>query len=636
MKKMKKRLYRIIGVGVLFVAGLVMRNMLELPKLMDLGLFLVLYALIGFDVIVKSFRHIGNGNFLDENFLMVIATFGAFLVGDYPEGVAVMLFYQVGELFQDYAVDKSRKSITGLMELCPDIAHVIRDGAEVDVYPDEVEIGEILVVRPGERIPLDGEVVKGTSSLDTKALTGEALPEEVTVGSKVTSGCINLQGVLEVKVLVSFENSTVSKILELVENASSRKASAEKFITKFAKYYTPIVVGLAAVLAVVPSIVTGDWGTWVYRGLTFLVVSCPCALVISIPLGFFGGIGGASKHGILIKGGNYVEILAKVDTLVMDKTGTLTEGKFHVTHIFTKEGVERQEVLELAARAEEYSNHPIAISLKEAYADLQQNEELSAKQSEQVASGQENMEQVEELSGYGVRATLKGEEILVGNEKLMIEREIATESPTKAHRGTVVHVAKARQWLGTIYIEDTLKKDTKKALTNLQKLGVSKTVLLSGDRQETVDSVAAELGISKAIGQLLPDEKVDQFEKIYVEKNEKSEIAYVGDGMNDAPVLARADIGIAMGGLGSDAAIEAADVVLMADELSKIPIGIRIARKTMWIIRENIVFALGIKVAVLALTALGFAGMWAAIFADVGVAVLAILNAMRAMRVSEK
>lgn len=625
MKKMKKRLYRIIGAGVLFIAGLLVRNLVGLPDFADLGLFLILYAFIGYDVVLKSFRHIGNGNFLDENFLMVIATFGAFLVGDYPEGVAVMLFYQVGELFQDYAVDKSRKSITGLMELCPDIAHVVRDGAEVDVYPDEVEIGEILVVRPGERIPLDGEVVKGSSSLDTKALTGEVLPEEVSVGSKVTSGCINLQGVLEIKVLVSFENSTVSKILELVENASSRKASAEKFITKFAKYYTPIVVGLAAVLAIIPSIITGDWGTWVYRGLTFLVVSCPCALVISIPLGFFGGIGGASKQGILIKGGNYVEILAKVDTLVMDKTGTLTEGKFHVTHIFTKEGVEQEQVLALAARAEEYSNHPIAISLKEVYALQGETGTMS-----------ETMEQVEELSGYGVRATLNGEEILVGNEKLMAERKIVAESPTEGHRGTVVYVAKAGAWLGTIYIEDTLKKDTKKALATLQKLGVSKTVLLSGDRQENVDSVAKELGISKAIGQLLPNEKVDRFEKIYREKNEKSKIAYVGDGMNDAPVLARADLGIAMGGLGSDAAIEAADIVLMADELSKIPVGIRIARKTMWIIRENIVFALGIKVAVLALSALGFAGMWAAIFADVGVAVLAILNAMRAMKVSEK
>lgn len=620
MRKLKNRFYRILGTGILFVAGLFCRNWLELSVYLDFAIFLVLYLIIGYDVILKSFRHLGNRNFLDENFLMVIATIGAFLVGDYPEGVAVMLFYQVGELFQDYAVDKSRKSITGLMELCPDIAHVVRNGQEMDVYPDEVEVGEILIVKPGERIPLDGEVVQGTSSLDTKALTGEALPEEVTVGSRVASGSINLQGVLEVKVLVRFENSTVSKILELVENASTRKAAAEKFITKFAKYYTPIVVGLAAVLAIVPSLITGNWGTWVYRGLTFLVVSCPCALVISIPLGFFGGIGGASRHGILIKGGNYLEILAKVDTLVMDKTGTLTEGKFHVTHILTKEGIGQEEVLELAALAEAYSNHPIAVSLKESLS-------WSARES-QIA-----MEQIEELSGYGVCAAFNGVEILVGNEKLMAERNIGVER-TESHRGTVVYVARAGQWLGTIYIEDTLKKDTKKTFGHLQKLGVHQTILLSGDRQEAVDSVAAELKISKAYGQLLPHEKVEQFENIYMEKAEKSRIAYVGDGMNDAPVLARADLGIAMGGLGSDAAIEAADVVLMTDELDKIPLGIRIARKTMWIIRENIVFALGIKIGVLVLSAAGFAGMWAAIFADVGVAVLAILNAMRAMKIS--
>lgn len=626
MKKMKKRLYRIVVLMVLFAAGITLRSLTELNGYADFCIFFMLYLGIGYDVIWNSIRHIGRGNFLDENFLMVIATFGAFLVGDYPEGVAVMLFFQVGELFQDYAVDKSRKSITGLMELCPETAHILRDGKEQDVYPDEVEIGEILVVRPGERIPLDGEVVKGNSSLDTKALTGEAMPEEVKVGSKVTSGCINLQGVLQIQTTVSFENSTVSKILELVENAGSRKAKAEKFITKFAKYYTPAVVGLAVVLALVPSLITGDWNTWIYRGLTFLVVSCPCALVISIPLGFFGGIGGASKHGILIKGGNYVEILAKVDTLVMDKTGTLTEGKFHVTDIFTRDGIKEEQVLELAAKAEEYSNHPIAVSLKEAYENRKNHTAESMKEFQ-------SLEQVEELSGYGVQASQNGEEILVGNKKLMTEHQIVIENQEESHRGTVVYVAKAGKWLGTIQIEDTLKKDTKKALEELRKLGVSKTVLLSGDRQKAVDIVAAELGITKAVGQLLPNEKVEQFEKIYQAKGKTSQVAYVGDGMNDAPVLARADLGIAMGGLGSDAAIEAADVVLMADELDKIPLGIRISRKTMRIIRENILFALGIKVAVLILSAFGFAGMWAAIFADVGVAVLAILNAMRAMNV---
>lgn len=627
MKKMKKRLYRIVVLLLLFVAGITIRSLTELNGYVDFGMFFILYLGIGYDVIRDSIRHIGRGNFLDENFLMVIATVGAFLVGDYPEGVVVMLFFQVGELFQDYAVDKSRKSITGLMELCPETAHVLRNDRELDVYPDEVEIGEILVVRPGERIPLDGEVVKGNSSLDTKALTGEAMPEEVRVGSKVTSGCINLQGVLHIRTTVSFDNSTVSKILELVENAGSRKAKAEKFITKFAKYYTPSVVGLALILALVPSLLTGEWNTWIYRGLTFLVVSCPCALVISIPLGFFGGIGGASRQGILIKGGNYVEILAKVDTLVMDKTGTLTEGKFRVTRIVTKDGTAKEEVLELAAKAEEYSNHPIAISLKEAY---ENSRKASGEKTQEVVV---KLEKVEELSGYGVRASQNGREILVGNEKLMTEHQIVAERPTEAHRGTVVYVAEDGVWLGTVYIEDTLKKNTQKALRSLQKLGVKKTVLLSGDRQPAVDSVAEELGISQAIGQLLPNEKVEQFEKIYCTKEDTSRIAYVGDGMNDAPVLARADLGIAMGGLGSDAAIEAADVVLMSDELDKIPLGIRIARKTMRIIRENIVFALGIKASVLILSAFGFAGMWAAIFADVGVAVLAILNAMRAMKI---
>ncbi len=632
---MKKRLIRIIVSIVLFLAGMILHHIVELPNYVNLIAFLALYVLIGYDVVLKSIRHIGNGNFLDENFLMVIATFGAFLVGDYPEGVAVMLFYQVGELFQDYAVNKSRKSISGLMELCPDVAHVLRDGKEEDVYPEDVELGEILVVRPGERIPLDGEVVKGSSSLDTKALTGEAMPVEAWEGSKVTSGCINLQGVLEIKALVNFEDSTVSKILELVENASSRKATAEKFITKFAKYYTPIVVGLAVALAVIPSMIAGDWMTWVYRGLTFLVVSCPCALVISIPLGFFGGIGGASKHGILIKGGNYLEILAKVDTLVMDKTGTLTEGNFKVTKIVAAQEQQESRVLELAAQAEIHSNHPIAISLREAFASGEGFEPMTPR-GDGPAKMEPALENIEELSGYGVRASQSGQAILVGNEKLMHNHNVSLEGATQAHRGTVVYVAQDNRWIGTIYIEDTLKKETKPALQSLRKLGVKRTILLSGDRQSTVDSVAEELGISQGIGQLLPNEKVEQFEKLYEKKTAKSKVAYVGDGMNDAPVLARADLGIAMGGLGSDAAIEAADVVLMSDELDKIPVGIRIARKTMRIIRENIVFALTIKAGVLVLSALGFAGMWAAIFADVGVAVLAILNAMRAMRISEK
>lgn len=582
----------------------------------ELIAFLAAYFIIGGDVVKKAVQNIGQGQVFDENFLMMIATVGAFIVGDYPEAVAVMLFYQVGECFQSYAVNKSRKSIAQLMDIRPDSANVIRDGEPVEVSPDEVAIGETILIKPGERIPLDGVVCKGSSSLDTMALTGESLPRDVAEGDNVISGCVNISGVLEVEVNKNFGESTVAKILELVENAGNRKSEAEHFITKFARYYTPIVVGCAVLLAVIPPLVTGgNWSEWIYRALSFLVISCPCALVISIPLSFFGGLGGASRSGILIKGSNYLEALADAEMIVMDKTGTLTKGSFAVQSVIPAEGITEAELLETAACVESYSNHPISKSLLMAYA-------------KEVDSAR--IKDVEELAGHGVSAVLDGAHVYAGNDKLMKRQGIETEPVEEI--GTIVHVAKEKEYMGYIVIADEIKADAKEAIEGFKHAGMKKIVMLTGDRKRTADSVAEQLGVPEVYSELLPVDKVDRVEQLFAQKSEKGKLIFVGDGINDAPVLARADIGVAMGGLGSDAAIEAADVVIMTDEPSKLVRAIQISKKTLVIVKQNIIFAIGIKVLVLLLAAVGMASMWAAVFADVGVAVIAILNAMRAMK----
>lgn len=582
----------------------------------SLIIFLAAYIMIGGDVVKKAVKNIGQGQIFDENFLMTIATAGAFFVGEYAEAVAVMLFYQVGECFQSYAVNRSRKSIADLMDIRPDYANVIRDGAVAEVGPEEVEIGETILVKPGERIPLDGKVVKGTSSLDTMALTGESIPRDVAEGEDVISGCVNLSGVLEVQVSKEFGESTVAKILDLVENAGSKKSEAEHFITKFARYYTPVVVGLAALLALVPPLAAGGgWADWIYRALSFLVISCPCALVISIPLSFFGGLGGAGREGILIKGSNYLEALAAAEMIVMDKTGTLTKGVFGVRKIVPAEGITEEELLETAAYAENYSNHPISRSLVQAY-----GKEID----------DSRIRDVEETAGHGVCAMLDGRRVLAGNDKLMKNRNVEAKLPEEA--GTIVHVAKEQKYLGYIVIADEVKADAKTAVDGFRAVGMKNIVMLTGDRKKTADSIAGELGITEVYAELLPGDKVEQVEKLLASKSEKGRLIFVGDGINDAPVLARADIGVAMGGLGSDAAIEAADVVIMTDEPSKIVKAMQISKKTLGIVKQNIVFAIGVKVLVLLLAAVGIASMWAAVFADVGVAVIAILNAMRAMK----
>ena len=621
-KKLKKRIKR-VGIGAAVYAAAVILShflfpQLDVPMLMnvELLLFLAAYFIVGGDVVKKAVKNIGQGQIFDENFLMMIATVGAFFVGDYAEAVAVMLFYQVGECFQSYAVNKSRKSIAQLMDIRPDSANVIRDGEAVEVAPEEVAIGECILVKPGERIPLDGVVCKGSSSLDTMALTGESLPRDVAEGDSVISGCVNLTGVLEVEVNKNYGESTVAKILELVENAGNRKSEAEHFITKFAKYYTPIVVGCAALLAVIPPLVTGgNWSDWIYRALSFLVISCPCALVISIPLSFFGGLGGASRSGILVKGSNYLEALADAQMIVMDKTGTLTKGSFEVRKIVPAEGFSKEEVLEMAACVESYSNHPISLSLLKAYGREVDNTRL---------------ENVEELAGHGVSALLDGIPVYAGNDKLMSRQGIKLQPIEEI--GTIVHVAKQQEYVGYIVIADEVKEDAKAAIEGFKRAGMKKIVMLTGDRKKTADSVAAELGVPQVYSELLPGDKVDKVEQLLAEKSEKGKLIFVGDGINDAPVLARADIGVAMGGLGSDAAIEAADVVIMTDEPSKIVCAIEISKKTLAIVKQNIVFAIGVKVLVLLLAAVGMASMWAAVFADVGVAVIAILNAMRVMR----
>ena len=621
-RKLKKRLKRIIIGAAFFAAAVLIENFAPgLPWYVLLAVFLTAYVIVGGDVVKRAVGNIGKGQVFDENFLMTIATVGAFFVGEYPEAVAVMLFYQVGELFQSYAVNRSRKNITELMDIRPDFANVRRDGVEAQVDPDEVAVGETIVVKPGERIPLDGVITKGNSSLDTMALTGESVPREVLCGEEVISGCINLTGVLEVQVNKPFGESTVSKILDLVENASSKKAEAENFITKFARYYTPIVVLCAAVLAVIPPLFLGGWSTWIYRGLTFLVVSCPCAVVISVPLSFFGGLGGASKAGVLIKGSNYLEALAEAEIVVMDKTGTLTKGTFKVTEVkpASENGVEvisGEKLLELTAYAESYSNHPISLSIQKAYGkELDKN----------------RLESTEELAGHGVHAVIDGFDIYAGNEKLMRQQKISFTNA--AQIGTIVHVAKNDQYLGYILIADEIKEDAAECIRGLKAEGVNRVIMLTGDRKETADYVASQIGLTEVHSELLPGDKVDEVEKIIASKSSKGRLVFVGDGINDAPVLARADIGIAMGGLGSDAAIEAADVVIMTDEPSKIAAAMRISRKTLGIVKQNIVFALGVKILVLILAAFGIANMWLAVFADVGVAVIAILNAMRAMQV---
>ena len=613
-RKQKRLLFRIIVAAVLFAAG----SLLPLGPTVEMGVFLVCYAVIGWDIVWKAVTNILHGQVFDENFLMTIATIGALILGEHSEGVAVMLFYQVGEWFQSYAVSKSRKSIASLMDIRPDYANVERNGKLEQVDPDEVNIGDTIVVKPGERVPLDGKIIKCTSALDTSALTGESMPRDVEPGMEVISGCINQTGILTIQTTKKYGESTVAKILDLVENASDKKGKTENFISRFARYYTPIVVFAAIALAILPPLVTGQpFSVWIYRALTFLVISCPCALVISIPLSFFGGIGGASKIGVLVKGSNYLESLAHTEVVVFDKTGTLTKGSFAVSQIKAIDMKEEQ-LLELAAYAEDYSNHPISQSIQKAYGKKIDNSRIS---------------EVQEIAGHGVRAVIDGKTVLAGNAKLM-NRENIAYTPSDAI-GTVIYLACNGKYAGYIVIEDEVKADAPAAIRALKEVGVRKTVMLTGDADAVGKKVAQKLGLDQAYTELLPADKVDRVEAILKQTSEKGKLVFVGDGINDAPVLARADVGIAMGGLGSDAAIEAADVVLMTDEPSKISAVVRIARKTIRIANENIVFALGVKLLVLILGATGYANMWAAVFADVGVSVIAILNAIRAMRVKK-
>ena len=633
--KQKRWLARIVVALILFFAVMAFTELAPLEEWLgsrtaaiwiEFGLFLIPYLIAGYDVLWEAVENIGRGQVFDENFLMSVATIGAFAMVLFPdadphmaEGAAVMLFYQVGELFQSYAVGKSRKSIADMMDIAPEYANLETDGAIREVDPDEVPVGSIIVVKPGERIPLDGVVVEGVSELDTAALTGESMPRHVDAGAEVISGCVNMTGVLRVKTTKPYGESTVARILELVENAAEKKARTENFITRFARYYTPIVTGAALLIAVVPPLFgMGAWSDWVLRGLTFLVVSCPCALVISVPLSFFGGIGGASRLGILIKGSNYLELLSKVDTVVFDKTGTLTSGSFKVVAIHPEEGVDADYVLSHAAHAEAFSDHPIAISLREAYAG-----EIDAAR---IAEAREE-------SGHGVSALVDQRLVLVGNDKLMARHGGSWQDCELT--GTVLHVSIDETYAGHIVIADVIKDDARRTICELHEAGIGKCVMLTGDRRDVAEAVAAELGIDEVRAQLLPEGKVDAVEELLAQERDDGKLAFVGDGINDAPVLTRADVGIAMGAMGSDAAIEAADVVLMDDKPSNISKAIRLARKTMRIVWQNIVFALGIKIVILVLAAVGIANMWLAVFGDVGVAVLAILNAMRAMGVSK-
>lgn len=614
---MKKRGIKIIISAILFVLALVITFSNEW---INNGLFIISYLVVGFEILKKAVRNIFRGKVFDENFLMAVATIGAFAIGEFPEAVAVMLFYQVGELFQSYAVDKSRKSIASLMDIRPDYANIEKDGKIEKVDPDEVKIGDIIIVKTGEKIPLDGVVVEGRSSLDTMALTGESVPRVVKTEDEVLSGCINKDGLLKIRVTKEFGESTVSRILDLVENASSKKSKSENFITKFAKYYTPTVVIIAVLLAFIPPIILKDFSTfsvWLYRALSFLVVSCPCALVISIPLSFFGGIGGASKMGILIKGSNYLEALANTETVVFDKTGTLTEGIFEVQDIYA-EGIEKDELLRIVAHAENYSNHPIAKSVKKAY-----NKEIDEK----------IIKNPQELSGKGIWAKIDEKDILVGNEKLMLEEKIDFKKCDEV--GTILYVAIDKKYVGYVLIADKIKQDSSKTIRELKAMNIKETVMLTGDKKEVGEYVAKKLNMDKVYTELLPDGKVEKVEELLKQKSEKGKLVFVGDGINDAPVLTISDIGVAMGGLGSDAAIEAADIVIMTDETSKISKAINLSKKTMRIVHENIIFAIFVKIAVLVLTAFGTSTMWEAVFADVGVSVIAIINALRMLNIKK-
>ena len=616
-KKQKKMLYRIIVTFLLFAVLMVCEHTGRMDgwnKIVLFVIYLVPYLVIGYDIVYKAARNISHGQVFDENFLMMIATFGAFGVGEYSEAVAVMLFYQVGELFQGYAVGKSRQSISDMMDICPEYANIEEDGVLKQVDPDDVEVGSIIVVKPGERIPLDGIVVEGESLIDTAALTGESVPRSAKAGDEIISGCVNGSGTLKVKTTKEFDDSTVAKILELVENASSKKAKVENFITRFAKYYTPVVTVGAVILAILPPLILGGgWAEWIQRACIFLVISCPCALVISVPLGFFGGIGAASKIGVLVKGSNYLEAVAEMTTIVFDKTGTLTKGEFKVTDVITENG-SKEELIELAALGEGYSNHPIANSIREAY-----GKELDLNR----------VTNTEEIAGHGIKAVIDGKTVLLGNEKLMKSESIFYTSCKSM--GTVVYVACNGVFEGAVVISDTIKDGAKEAIRDMKQVGVRHTVMLTGDRREAAETVAQTLGIDEVHAELLPGGKVEQVEALLKAEKEKERLAFVGDGINDAPVLTRADIGIAMGSMGSDAAIEAADIVLMDDDVTKIASVVRIARKTLRIVKQNIVFALAIKALVLILGALGMANMWEAVFADVGVSVIAILNSMRTL-----
>ena len=621
-EKQKKMLGRIIAAFVLFVALLIAEHtgMLENVNVwIQFVVYLVPYLIIGYDIVYKAVRNISHGQVFDENFLMMVATVGAFGVQEFSEAVAVMLFYQVGELFQSYAVGKSRQSISAMMDICPEYANIEQNGVLTQVDPDDVEVGDIIVIKPGERIPLDGVVIEGESLVDTAALTGESVPRSAKAGDEIISGCVNGSSTIKVKVTKAFEDSTVARILELVENASSKKAKVENFITRFAKYYTPVVTIGAVILAILPPLILGGgWADWIQRACIFLVISCPCALVISVPLGFFGGIGASSKIGILVKGSNYLEAVAEMTTIVFDKTGTLTKGEFKVSEVQPSADknntIGKEELLEIAAYGEGYSNHPIANSIREAYGKTLSMERVT---------------DTEEIAGHGIHTFIDGREVYLGNAKLMDAQNIAyTENKTA---GTVVYVACNNVFAGSIVISDTVKEGSKDAIRDMKQVGVKKTVMLTGDRQAAADAVAAELGIDEVHAELLPADKVGQVEKLLGAQNEKERLAFVGDGINDAPVLTRADIGIAMGSMGSDAAIEAADIVLMDDDIRKIASLVKIARKTLGIVKQNIVFALAVKALVLLLGALGMANMWEAVFADVGVSVIAILNSMRTL-----
>lgn len=632
-KKQKHMLVRIAAAFVMLAVMLVVEHSGIGDRIQPVWLLAIIslipYLVIGYDILWKAFRNIRNGQVFDENFLMMIATFGAFAVREYAEAVAVMLFYQIGEWFQGYAVGKSRQSISDMMDICPEYANLEQDGQLTKVDPDDVEIGSVIVIKPGERIPLDGVIIEGESMIDTAALTGESVPRRAVAGDAIISGCVNGSGTLKVRTTKEFDDSTVARILELVENASSKKAKVENFITRFAKYYTPIVTIAALALAILPPLISMLLGTdqsmsdvwlcWIYRACTFLVISCPCALVISVPLGFFGGIGAASRIGVLVKGSNFLEAVAEVDTVVFDKTGTLTHGEFVVTDVVPADGAKlsKDELLELAALGEGYSTHPIAASIRDAYAGEPDLNRVST---------------AEEIAGHGVHVEIDGVETYLGNRKWMEELHIAYTPQTKA--GTVVYLARKDEYLGAIIISDRIKEGAKEAIDTMKAVGVRSCVMLTGDRKETAEAVAAELGLDEIHYELLPADKVSQVERLLAAETAKNKLAFVGDGINDAPVLTRADVGIAMGTMGSDAAIEAADVVLMDDDIRKIAGVVQIARKTIGIVKQNIVFALSVKVLVLILGAVGIANMWAAVFADVGVSVLAILNAMRTLRLS--